>query len=91
MMNSDIIHGQYGECFYCSKKSETTKDHIYPNRKGGKALAWACSLCQHSKSGMLPHLWVKEIKSSKKYSELEKEKIKDSICFLMEYYFKLFR
>ena len=86
MMNCEDLLGNPNECYYCGRKEECTKDHVYPKKKRGKLLVWACHVCQRDKGSKLPHIWVRQTWEKKRYSDIEMGLIKVNVEKLLHKY-----
>jgi len=59
--------GKGARCRYCGRMLEATtskaatratRDHYWPQSKGGKHKVWACFVCNHMKGDMHPTEWL---------------------------------
>lgn len=86
MMNTSNLHGNKDKCFYCGREEVCTKDRVYPKSKGGMLLVWACNNCQHTKAGLLPHIWLNRLPYSFRYTNKQKIRIKTAVESLINKY-----
>ena len=52
----------FNKCYYCgeegTEEAQLTKDHFYPESKGGRLKVQACYSCNQEKKDMTPEEWI---------------------------------